>query len=134
MSQAYRGSCLCGGISFSVSSFSTLAANCHCTMCQKFHGAPFGTLVEVGEIKWLSGKNLLRKFIAPNGTTRFFCDTCGSSLGFLSKGQPESNIEIAISAFDEDIPVQTDAHIYTNSRACWYKINDDLPVFGEGRE
>jgi hypothetical protein len=43
-------------------------------------------------------------------------------------------IEIAISTFDSEIPVKTDAHIYTNYKACWYQINDDLTEFKEGRE
>lgn len=134
MTQEYKGSCLCGGISFSVSSFSDMVANCHCTMCRKFHGAPFGTLVEVSGLEWLSGKDLLRTYSAPNGTRRYFCETCGSSIGFLSKGQPESKLEIAIATFDCDIPVKPDAHIYTKNKTCWYAISDDLPQFRESRE
>jgi hypothetical protein len=134
MSKKYKGSCLCGGISYEVSSFSDLAANCHCTMCRKFHGAAFSTLVEVSGLHWLTGKDLLKSYLAENGTTRFFCGCCGSSIGFLAKGQPMSKIEIAISTFDSEIPVKTDAHIYTNYKACWYQINDHLPEYKEGRE
>jgi len=130
----YKGSCLCGGITFSVAGFSELAANCHCTMCRKFHGAAFSTMVEVTDLKWLSGENLLKVFSSPNGTKRCFCSNCGSSLGFLSKGQSMSNIEISIAAVDTDIPVKADAHIYTNYKACWYLINDGLPVYKEHRQ
>lgn len=134
MGQVYRGSCLCGGLSFSVSAFSPRVANCYCTMCRKFHGAPFGTLTGVSGLTWLTGEALLKKYKAPNGTQRYFCGTCGSSIGFLSKGQPESAIELAISAFDTDIPIKPDAHIYTGYKVGWYTINDDLPAFAEGRE
>lgn len=134
MSQDYHGSCLCKGITFSVTSFSELAAHCHCSMCRKFHGAAYGTLVGVRGLKWLSGKSLIRKFHADNGTRRYFCDKCGSSLAFLSASQDESQLEMAIAAFDTEIPVTPDAHIFTDYKACWSTINDGLRVFKEHRE
>jgi hypothetical protein len=134
MDKFYRGSCLCGQVKFVASGFSKQAANCHCSMCRKFHGAAFGTLVSVANLKWLSGKTLLKDYVAPNGTIRTFCNECGSSIGFRTKSQPFEQIEIAISTFDEDIPVKINAHIYTNYKASWHHINDDLPKFGEGRE
>ena len=47
MSTGFKGSCLCGSVRFSVDGFCEKAANCHCSMCRKFHGAAFGTLVGV---------------------------------------------------------------------------------------
>ena len=134
MNKQYKGSCLCGVVTFSVEGFSDLAANCHCTMCRKFHGAAYGTLVGVSAFKWLSGSESLKYYVALNGTTRTFCQECGSSLGFQEKDAPLSEIEVAISTFDEEIPVVTDAHIFTNYKAHWCKLNDDLPRFGEGRD
>jgi hypothetical protein len=134
MTQVFRGSCLCGQVTFQVSGFSEQAAHCHCKMCRKFHGAAFGTLVSVSSIKWLSGLTLLHDYVAPNGTIRTFCKECGSSIGFRSKGEPLDHIEIAIATLDGEIPVKIDAHIYTNYKACWHEITDELPQFREGRE
>lgn len=133
MRKVYKGSCLCGGIQFSVSGFSRKAANCHCSMCRKFHGAAFGTLVEVTDLQWLSGEELLKEFVAPNGTIRSFCSHCGSSLGFRVKGAPSKDIELAIATFDCDIPVTIDAQIYTGYKANWCELHDDIPAFSEGR-
>ena len=63
MSKEYKGSCLCGKVQFSVTHFSNNVANCHCSMCRKFHGAAFGTLVGVQGLIWLSGKPLLKDFM-----------------------------------------------------------------------
>ncbi|WP_409526360.1 GFA family protein [Nitrincola sp. MINF-07-Sa-05] len=134
MDAMYSGSCLCGQVRFVVEGFSSQVANCHCSMCRKFHGAAFATLVSVSGLRWVSGESMLKHYTAGNGTVRSFCSECGSSLGFRGKNQPLSAIEIAISAFDEDIPVEVDAHIYTNYKACWHHIADELPAFGEGRE
>ncbi|WP_445081937.1 GFA family protein [Vibrio alginolyticus] len=48
MCAGFEGSCLCGGVRFSVSGFSEKVANCHCSMCRKFHGAALGN--------WLGSK------------------------------------------------------------------------------
>ena len=134
MTNKYNGSCLCGGVSFSVDSFSAQAANCHCSMCRKFHGAAFGTLVGVRNLKWVSGRKLLTDFIAPNGTVRTFCSKCGSSLGFRVKGESIDNIELAIAVFDSDIPIKIDAQIFTHHKANWCELQENLSTFKEGRE
>ena len=133
MSKKYQGSCLCGGVQFSVEGFSEQAANCHCSMCRKFHGAAFGTLVGVCSLTWLSGKSLLKEFTAANGTIRTFCMECGSSLGFRVKGTSFEEIELAIATFNSEIPVTIDAQIYTNDKANWCALQKDLPAFSEGR-
>ncbi|GAB2197584.1 GFA family protein [Sessilibacter sp. MAH4] len=133
MSKEYKGSCLCGAVRFSVSGFSEKVAHCHCTMCRKFHGAAFGTLVPVKDLHWLAGEDQLKHFTAANGTTRVFCENCGSSLGFLSKGEALENLEVAIACFDDDIPVEIDAHIYTDYKANWCEITDGKQQFPEER-
>jgi len=133
MSEKYQGSCLCRGVEFSVDGFSGKAANCHCSMCRKFHGAAFGTLVDVSGLTWLSGINFLKEFTAPNGTIRTFCSECGSSLGFRIKGAFFEEMELAIATLDGEIPVKIDAQIYTNYKANWCELQKNLPVFDQGR-
>jgi hypothetical protein len=134
MALTFNGSCLCGGITFSVNGFSDKAANCHCSMCRKFHGAAFGTLVSVTGLTWLTGVEKLKHYTALNGTNRTFCHECGTSLGFRVKGAQMDDMELAISTFNEDIPVKIDAHIYTKYKANWCELETDLPTFSEGRE
>jgi len=129
----YKGTCLCGEIQFSVSGFNEKAANCHCSMCRKFHGSAFGTLVGVKNLNWHAGEHLLKDFIAENGTIRTFCSHCGSSLGFRVKNAPPEKIELAIAVFDDDIPVKLDAQIYIGNKANWYELQTNLPLFIAGR-
>ncbi|MDA7746526.1 GFA family protein [Psychromonas sp.] len=133
MNFIYKGSCLCHRVTFSVNGFSEKAANCYCTMCQKFHGAAFGTLVGVKGLVWNSGYDLLKHYKAHNGTIRTFCKECGSSLGFRVKNAPIEEIELAIATFNDAIPVKIDAQIYTRYRSNWCHLQSDLPVFKEGR-
>jgi len=133
MVNEYKGSCLCGNIQYSVGGFSEEAANCHCTMCRKFHGAAFGTLVSVTDLKWLSGQQAIKEYVAPNGTIRTFCIDCGSSLGFRVKDAPLNKIELAIATFDCDIPVMVDAQIFTGYKANWSELSKNLLTHDEGR-
>ncbi|RTE64548.1 GFA family protein [Amphritea opalescens] len=133
MSPEFKGSCLCNRVAFVVNGFNEKAANCYCTMCQKFHGAAFGTLVGVSGLVWHSGFESIKHFTAPNGTTRSFCKECGSSLGFRVKNAPIEEIELAIALFNEDVPVVIDAQIYTNYRANWSQLQPDIPAFCDAR-
>ncbi|CCN33753.1 putative Glutathione-dependent formaldehyde-activating enzyme [Vibrio nigripulchritudo SFn27] len=132
----YRGSCLCGGVTFEITQFDSQVGHCHCSMCRKFHGAAFSTFINVprGRIRWLTGDLLLRKYTAQNGTERTFCEECGSSLAFKSSKSERGSIEIALSALDDHVPVTPDAHIFMSSKADWYSDQDDLPKFEQGRD
>ncbi|WP_077338455.1 GFA family protein [Pseudocolwellia agarivorans] len=126
------GSCLCKGIRFKVNKFEPLVGHCHCTMCQKFHGAAFSTFVEVKlhQFHWLSGKELLSSYTSENKTVRSFCNVCGASLFFESEyNRNDKTIEVSLAAFDhvDNIEgIKPDAHIFTESKASWVEINDDL--------
>ncbi len=50
--------------------------------------------------------DVLKGYTAENGTTRTFCSHCGSSLTFSSPRAPEEEVEIALGAMDEEVPVE----------------------------
>ncbi|MEW6981896.1 GFA family protein [Colwelliaceae bacterium 6471] len=128
----YTGSCLCGLIRFQIDAFMPHIAHCHCTMCQKFHGAAFSTFGEVKNVHfhWLEGEEHIKQFQADNQSIRYFCDTCGSSLLFCSQyNKADNTIEVAIATIDTANELEPDAHIYTKTKVSWFDINDDLPQF-----
>ena len=131
----YQGKCLCGAIRYEVDNIGARMAHCHCSMCRKFHGAAFATYGEAkqAEFRWLSGLAHLKSFRADNGTTRQFCEICGSSLTFSSDNYDEDVIEFALATLDSELELKPDAHIYTRYKACWYSIEDKLPQYKEGR-
>ena len=136
MSAPYRGSCLCGGIRFEVDQFAPRIGHCHCSMCRKFHGAAYATIAEARQdhFRWTSGQDLLKGYTASNGTTRSFCDHCGSSLTFSSPAADPDLVEIALGCFDDEVPVKPDAHIFVASGAKWAAPADELPQFEQGRD
>ncbi|NVK31399.1 MAG: GFA family protein [Gammaproteobacteria bacterium] len=133
MSQAITGSCLCSEVRYQVDAIAPTAAHCHCTMCRKFHGAAFATLVPSQNFRWVSGIECVREYTAENGTIRSFCRRCGSSLGFRSKGTPVDQMEVAIATLDQDIQITPEAHIFTNYKANWFQLSDDVAHHREGK-
>jgi hypothetical protein len=118
-----------------VDEFDARVAHCHCSMCRKFHGAEYATLAGVPRkhFHWISGREAVTDFRAPNGTVRTFCRHCGSSLFFASPRADPDVVEVALGLFDVDVPVVPDAHIFIGSAANWTSIEDRLPQFEEGR-
>ena len=134
--QAMRGGCLCGLIKYEVTQIETRLGHCHCSMCRKFHGAAFATLAEAKteNFRWVTGENYLKSYLAPNGTTRKFCENCGSSLIFVPSNDTGELVEFSLGSLDSDIELKPDAHIYTDFGANWYEISDKLPRYAEGRD
>jgi len=130
-----KGQCLCGAIQYEIDEVEPKMAHCHCSMCQKFHGAAFSTFAEVkiDKFHWLKGKELLVDYVASNGTVRQFCRVCGSSMTFKSAHSTENYIEIALGTLDSNLDLQPDAHIHVDSKAKWINICDDLPQFAKDR-
>jgi hypothetical protein len=135
MNKTLSGSCLCGDIQYQCDAIDAKMANCHCTMCQKFHGAAFATFasVERAHFRWTKGKEVLKQYTANNGTVRQFCSNCGSSLSFSSPDQAKQYIEIAVASLDVKLDIKPDAHIFIDFKANWLDINDTLPQYPKNR-
>ncbi len=133
---SYKGQCLCGAIQYTVDKIESRMGHCHCSMCRKFHGAAFSTYGEarVDNFHWITGKDKLKTYTAPNGTQRQFCEHCGSSMVFFASDSTGEVIEFSLGTLDSHIEHDPDAHIYTDYKASWYDITDNLPQFPKGRE
>ena len=131
----YTGSCLCGAVKYEVKKIEPHMAHCHCNMCRKFHGAAFASFGEAKpeNFKWLQGKDKLVDYVASNQSTRRFCKTCGSSMTFQPSFDNGGLIEFTLGTLDTPILEKPDAHIFTDFKANWYDVKDDLPCHGNGR-
>lgn len=130
------GQCLCGLIKYEVSKIEDRMGHCHCTMCRKFHGAAFATFGEakVENFRWVAGEAHLKSYVATNGTTRKFCENCGSSLVFAPSNDTGELVEFSVGTLDTNIDLKPNAHIFTEFGANWYDASDDLPQYPRGRD
>ncbi len=122
------GQCLCGAVSFTMSFPSKWAAHCHCTRCQRAHGAAFVTWVGVqrDQVAVLDAQGALRWFVGEAGGQRAFCARCGSSLFFRSGDWP-GELHIARAMFSGPIDREPAMHGYYDTHVPWVTVNDNLP-------
>jgi hypothetical protein len=120
-----EGSCLCGAITWHTEHPLKAAANCHCSMCRKHHGAAFATHARVRRDR-LTVKGAPTRYESSANASRSFCGTCGSSLFYETKDDP-NGVWIALGTVNGDPGLRAEKHIYVASKAPWFEITDDLP-------
>ena len=99
-------------------------------MCRRQHGAAFATYAafDTAEFSWVSGESLVETYEAPTGGGWCFCKICGSTLAGTDKGVLKS---ITLGTIKGNPGITPELHIFTDSKAPWYEITDELPQFDE---
>lgn len=131
-----KGSCHCGGVSFSVISHHPYPFNlCYCSICRKTSGSG-GYGINIGgefETLKIEGKENITVYsakIRDNATgevtkspaERSFCSKCGSALWVWDPRWPELVHPFA-SAIDTALPIPPErTHIMLGSKAGWVKL------------
>lgn len=126
----FTGSCLCGGITFSIAGQLQPLQLCHCLQCRKANGTAFASVVPItaGNFTLLSGAELLRHFESSPGKERAFCSRCGSPIYSRRTALPDA-LRIRAGLINQPLPVRPALHQHVASKANWWTINDDVKQF-----
>ena len=125
-----KGSCLCGGVKYTVDGPLRPVSACHCKQCRKQSGHFYAatnaadadmTIEDSGTLKWYAASDIAK---------RGFCGTCGSGLFWKPNGGEYTSI--LAGSLDEDDGVKLDRHIFCADKGDYYEINDGLPQFPQG--
>ena len=124
MTERWTGGCQCGAVRFAVEGPLGRASVCHCRMCQKAFGSPFGALVsvEIKDVVWTKGER--GRFQSSNKVARGFCAACGTPLTFE---WGEKFFDIAIAAFDRAGDITPVLQMGRESRLPWVDDIGSLP-------
>ena len=103
-----RGGCLCGGVRYEISGELSEICFCHCQMCRRLHGTPFGSYAAVHpqQRRYTSGEELITRYQSSAEAVRIFCSRCGSKLAFENSETPDE-IWITVGTFDDDPGIHT---------------------------
>lgn len=125
-----RGSCLCGGVRYSVGGEPGPITVCHCSRCRKANGSAFQAVSQVAKIDFQlqSGQELLAEYESSPGVFRVFCRVCASPLYSRRTAMPDV-LRLRIGSLDTPIASRPALHIFTASKADWYDIRDDAPQY-----
>ena len=124
-----NGSCLCGAVTFEAHEPLENFIHCHCSMCRKIHGTPFGSYVRSKQVNFKSGKGNIARYESSPGFCRCFCDQCGSVLPEDVDGA--EYYFVPAGGLDDAIAARPEKHIFAGSKADWYQITDSLPQVHE---
>ncbi len=130
----HTGSCLCQGIRFQIDGPLEPVQVCHCQQCRKAQGTPLATNIPVATsaFRLLAGSELLAEFESSPGKKRCFCRTCGSPVISRRDDRPDV-VRVRAGLIDGPLEVRPVSHAYTDSRANWWDIQDDLPRYPGAR-
>lgn len=125
------GACLCGEVEFSVELPTEICVHCHCTMCQRAHGAAFVTwfVVPTAQLTIERGADSLATYESSSHAVRKFCNKCGSSL-FCESEHRAGHTDIVLANMKQPIDHAPQLHIYHDNRVSWTEAKDELPRLG----
>lgn len=117
-----HGSCLCGQVRYVLHSEIKAVAHCHCKMCQKAHGAAFGSYgsLPLNDFEIIHGQALVSRHASSPGVMRAFCSACGSPLTWhQTEGEWESWISVALGTLDTPFTPSKHRQVHACSRPPW---------------
>jgi hypothetical protein len=120
------GTCLCGGVRFSVAQPFQRISACHCTSCKKISGGVGTTSgrARTEEVRIVSGEELVATYQPDEGSAKTFCSRCGTNL--FGGGWPDSELcSVRLTALDEPYEGRIEHHIYVRSASPWETLPDD---------
>lgn len=131
-SDAYlTASCLCQSIIVRLPEKVNWVAHCHCSLCQKAHGAAFVTWVGV-PLKQFSvekGNEKLQWYRSTEKGKRAHCQQCGTPMLFCSERWPDE-MHIARALIDQDLLHPVQCHAFYDARVDWTLCDPELPKRG----
>ena len=121
------GKCLCGEVSWELEPEAYATFNCHCKMCRKAHGTPFGTyfFAQSDQLRWLNVTDSIVYYRSSSKLTRSFCKNCGSVVPYSAGDQ--SRVVTPGGCHDQGRPA--DCNVFVAYNAAWHEITNDLPCY-----
>ena len=120
-----KGRCLCGSVTWELLAEPYAIYNCHCRMCQKAHGAAFGTycFVNKDQFRWTSSTDTIVYYESSEYLVRSSCDVCGSVVPYANKA---GNHWVAPGGCHNHMR-KPDYNIFVVDSSPWHTINGDMP-------
>ncbi len=119
------GGCQCGAIRYALYTEPSKVGLCHCRMCQKAAGAPFGVfaVVDAVDFAWTRGKPA--SWMSSNRAYRDFCATCGTPLAFRPLDKPI--MEMMAGSLDQPDKAPPQFEVGREGKLAWIAMLHELP-------
>ncbi len=119
------GGCQCGAVRYALHEWPKHPHICHCRMCQKALGAPFGAFAGVPGDKFELTRGALAIFMSSDQAERGFCRDCGTPLTFHYVGRVR--VAFTLGSLDHPEEVKPEQQIGIEARLPWFADLCSLP-------
>lgn len=130
----YRGSCLCGSVSYEITGELSEFGYCHCSSCRKASGTAHAANagVAAADFRLEDPSGYIREFESSPGKYRAFCSNCGSPLYARVTSRP-GTFRIRLGTLDTPFEKKGRAHMFVSEMASWDMIDgyQEIPRFDE---
>ena len=123
-STAYKGSCFCGAVQFTVTGKPAMQGYCHCESCRTWAAAPANafTLWDPKSVSVTQGSDNIATFNKTANSERCWCKVCG---GHLFSRHPTMELTDVYAAVIPDFPFKPGMHVHYQEATL--HIYDGLP-------
>ena len=123
-----QGSCLCGGVAYTLKGELRNSVACHCLQCRKTSGH-YVSATQVGpdQLK-ITRDETLSWYQSSAKAQRGFCSRCGSSL-FWRHDDDGGAVSVMSGTLDGMTGLNTENHIYVADKGDYYDIADGRPQY-----
>jgi len=119
------GGCLCGAVRYEASEPPKDSDYCHCSMCQRWSGAPAWPAVAFPFAAFRITRGEPKFYQSSPKVDRGFCSDCGSAL-FMR--YPETDeFCVSIGSLDDAANAPPRRHVGIESQLPWFVLADGLP-------
>jgi len=112
------GGCLCGAVTFRISTLNPEYGTCHCKMCQRWAGSALLGLTVPANTITFEGENHIKQYQSSDWAERAWCDTCGSNLWYrvTAEGPYQGTYHMPIGLLDDASSLTMTREIYIDEK------------------
>ena len=123
------GSCLCGGVTYTVNSELDNIVACHCEQCRKTSGHYVAATRVHDDSLQLTQDQTLAWYDSSNNAKRGFCTRCGGNLFW--KNSTRDSISIMAGTLDLPTDLKLTHHIFVADASDYVSFSDDDVLYDQ---
>lgn len=111
------GGCQCGAVRYRIAATPTGASICHCRMCQKATGSPYGAYAPMAHEALTFTRGAPKLFQSSEIAERGFCADCGTPLTY--RNVTSERVSVTICSLDDPNCVAPDHQLDAQHAVAW---------------
>ena len=131
MTYPIKGSCQCGGVTYTLHKAPLMVVACHCRECQKLSTSAFSitAVVNACDIEFHGPMaDWSRMADSGNVNAAKFCPTCGNRIYHYNPAEPDK-IKLKPSTLEDTSSINPSAHVWVSEKQDWYQIPKGVKTF-----